>query len=74
MVLVFDITMIQILALYLGLEGAKNMSFESSFGALEDTGGSHSDIDFNMVTDLRYTNIQIFYLYLDFDRNMINVL
>ena len=39
--LVFDIPMIQILAPYLDFEGAKNIiSFKSSFGALEDAGGS----------------------------------
>ena len=32
--LVFDTPMIQILALYLDFEGAKNMSIKSSFGAL----------------------------------------
>ena len=39
--LVFDITMIQILALYLDFEGAKNiMSFKSSSVALVDAWGS----------------------------------
>ena len=39
--LVCDIPKIQILALYLDFEGAKNiMSIKSSFGALEDAGGS----------------------------------
>ena len=35
--MVFDTSMIRILALYLDFEGAKkSMSFKSSFGALED--------------------------------------
>ena len=39
--LVFDTSMIRILAFYLDFEGAKNiMSFKSLFGALENAGGS----------------------------------
>ena len=41
MALVFDTAMIQIWALYLDFEVAKNIHvFKSSFGALEDAGGS----------------------------------
>ena len=39
--LVFGISPVQILALYLNFEGAKtSMSFNFSFGALEDAGGT----------------------------------
>ena len=39
--LVFNAPMIRILALYPDFEGAKtSMTFKSSFGALEDAGGS----------------------------------
>ena len=39
--LVFDTTMCQILAFYLGFEGLKrSMNFKSSFEAFEDAGGS----------------------------------
>ena len=39
--LIFDTPLIRILALYLDFEGAKNIhALKSSFGALEDAGGS----------------------------------
>ena len=58
--------MIQILALYLDFEGAKSsMTFESSFEALEDTGGSW--LEFGIL-------ILISILSLVFDKPMISIL
>ena len=69
----FDTTMIQIMALYLDFEGAKtSMSFKSSFGALEDAGGSWLEFGIliliwilSLVFDI--PKFQILFLYLDFE-------
>merc|ERR1711954_99587 len=71
--LVFDTTMIQILAFFLVFEGAKNIhvlyviiwGFGGCWRFL--TGVSHLELDLDMVTGLDTPMIRILALYLDFE-------
>ena len=71
--LLLDTIMIQILALYLGLKVQRtSVSFKSSFGALEDTGGSWLDLGILILISTRslFFDLPIIWipaLYLDFE-------
>ena len=71
--LVFDTTKIQILFIYLDFEGIRtSMSFKSSFGALEDAGGSWLGFGIMILIWIwllffDIPMIQILALYLDFE-------